>query len=304
MTTSLSAQGWVNAYINAVASVYGTGSAAYLALEGQSFSSATTTDVPLCDLLNVNTPGTQFNCSNSSISPQGLHASVNVLQMLTTEAELFNENGPAIDVTQQLSLPNSPLGDFGTATLSLQAIQPVQVAYGPVGTTASTAQVTATLNVNLASVLGISIGTLSIPLSAASGTVALQALSCTNNAMTSTILSATTNAVSAAVTLNGAQVAALNISGVSPAQTATFTPSQLPPPTTNNPASVGTSSPQLTFSGLSGLGLTNLFLNGQLSPTSVLAEAYGPVLQALGVQVAGAQLTDYYTNCDAVELAS
>jgi uncharacterized membrane protein len=302
MTTSLSAGGWLTAYKNAVASVYGTGGTAYASLQAQSFSTSASTNVRLCDLVWVNTPGTQFNCTNTSISPQGLRASLNVLQMLTTEAD-FTDGQNAIDVTSALNL-SSPLGNFGTTTLSLHLIQPLQVAYGPIGTTASTAQVTATLNVSLASLLGISIGTLSIPLSAASGTVALQALSCTNNAMTSTQLLATTNAVSAAVTLSGAQVAALNISGVSPAQSATFTASQVPPPATNNPASVGTTSPTFSFSGQSGLGLTNLFVNGLLSSTSVLAAAYGPVLQALGVQVAGAQLTDYYTNCDAVQLAS
>jgi uncharacterized membrane protein len=302
MTANLSAAGWLTAYINAVGNVYGTGSTAYATLQALSFSTAASTDVPLCNMLWVNTPGTQFNCQNSSISPQGLDASFNVLQMLTTEAELLDNNN-SIDVTAALGL-SSPLGNFGTATLTLDVLQPEQVAYGPVGTQASTAQVTSTLNVNLSSLLGVSIGTLSIPLSAASGTVNLQALSCANNALSSGELSATTNALSSAVTLNGTQVATLNIAGVANGSgTATFTPSQVPPPKSGNPASVGTSSPQLNFSGLSGLGLTNVFLNAMLSSTSVLAEAYGPVLQALGVQVAGAQLAYLSTNCDAVALA-
>ncbi len=305
MSANLSASGWLTAYMNAVGNVYGTGSTAYATLQGLSFSSSASTNVPLCDLVNVNTPGVQYNCSNTSVSPQGLDASLNVLQMLTTEAELADSSS-AIDVTAALNL-SSTLGNFGTATLSLQMIQPVQVAYGPVGTTASTAQVTSTLNINLLSLLGVSIGTLSIPLSAASGTVSLQALSCTNNSMTSTELSANTQALSTGVTLNGTQVASLSINGVT-AATNTFTSSEVPPTASTqsagtNPASVGTSSPTLSFSGLTGLGLSNLFLNSLLSSTSVLSEAYGPVLQALGVQVAGAQLADYYTNCDAVELA-
>jgi hypothetical protein len=306
MTADLSAGQWLTAYLNAVGNVYGTGSTAYTTLQALSFSTSASTDVEFCHMVYVNVPGTQFNCSNTSVSPQGLDASLNMLQMLTTEAEL-TDGSSAINVTSALNLPNIPLvGSFGSATLTLSVGQPVQVAYGPVGTTASTAQVTATLAVNLLTIGGISIGTLNIPLSAASGTANVQALSCTNNAMTSTELSASTNAVSAAVTLSGSQVATLNISGVS-AQTNTFTSSEVPPTAATqsagtNPASVGTSSPTLSFSGLTGLGLTNLFVNDELTSTSALSEAYGPVLQALGVQVAGAQLTDLATNCDAVSL--
>ena len=249
----------------------------------------------------VNTPGVQYNCQNTSISPQGLDATVNVLQMLTTEAELA-DGSSAIDITSALNLPSSLLGDYGTATLSFQAIQPQQYAYGPVGISAQTAQVSATLNINLSTLLGVPIGTLSIPLSAASGTVSLQALSCTNNAMTSAELSATTSALSSAVTLNGSQIASMNISTLSPSpSTNTFTPNQVPPPASNNPATVGSTT--VTFSDVTGLGLTNSFVGSILSSNSVLIEAYLPVLQALGVQVAGAQLAYYYTNCDAVELA-
>jgi tight adherence protein G len=298
MTAELSAQGWLTAYTNAVASAYGTGSAAYATLSGLNFYSSASTDYRFCDMAYVNTPGAQFNCSNTSVSPQGLDATVNVLQMLTTEAEL-TDGSSAIDITSQLNLPPSSLGEYGTATLSFQAIQPAQYAYGPVGTSAQTSQVSATLNVNLLTLLGIPIGTLSIPLSAANGTVSLQALACANNAMTSAILSATTSALSSAVTVDGSQVAAMSITGVS-AQTNTFTPSQVPPPTSNNPATVGSTS--VSFSGVTGLGLTNTFVGSILSSTSVLIEAYLPVLQALGVQVAGAQVAYYATNCDAVTL--
>jgi uncharacterized membrane protein len=304
MTAELSAGGWLTAYKNAVASVYGTSSTAYLTLQALSFYTSASTDVQFCQMAYINTPGVQYNCGNSSLSPQALDASVNVLQMLTTEAELANGSS-AIDVTSALTLPPNPLGEYGTATLTFTAIQPAQYAYGPVGISAQTTQVSATLKINLLTLLGIPIGTLSIPVSAASGAVTLQALSCANNAMTSAELSGTTNAVSSAVTLNGTQVATLNISGVaSGSGTAPFAPSQVPPPAAGNPYSIGTSAPQLNFSGQTGLGLTNLFVNGLLSSTSVLSEAYGPVLQALGVQVAGAQLTYYNTNCDSVELSS
>ncbi len=53
-----------------------------------------------------------------------------------------------------------------------------------------------------------------------------------------------------------------------------------------------------SFSGVSGT--LNASVNTLL--TSVVPGAYGPVLQAAGVQVGGAQVADLSTNCDAVSL--
>lgn len=308
MTTQLTAAQWGTVYLNAIATAYGVSSTQYTNFQtqlGSSLSNSSTTDIPLCDMVNVNTAASTFNCTNHSISAQGLDASVNVLQMLTTEAEL-SDGTSAINITSALNLPNQLLGGFGNSSISFQAIQPVQTAYGPVGTTAETAQVQATVNVNLQTLLGISIGTLSISLTAASGTATLQALTCVDNAMTSTDVGASTNAVTAGVTLSGLNVATLSVNGVSGA-TVPFTASEVPPNSTSisnetNPAYIGTTTPTLSFSSIAGLGLTNSFVNSLLSSTSVLSEAIGPVLQALGIQVAGAQITDLGTNCDAVQL--
>jgi hypothetical protein len=161
--------------------------------------------------------------------------------------------------------------------------------------------------VSLLSLLGISIGTLSIPLTAASGTATLSAVTCVNNAMTATQINASTTALTAGVTLNGLNVATLSVNGVSNAS-APYSANVVPPTSATqtagtNPVSVGTTTPTLSFSGLAGLGLTNLLVNGLLNSTSVLSEAIGPVLQAVGVQLAGADIADLSANCDAVSLA-
>ncbi len=307
MTANLTAGQWLTAWLNVVGTQYGVSSTAYTALQALNFSGGASTQVKLCQLLNVNTSSTQFNCSNSTISPQGLNASINVLQMLTTEAELAN-GASGIDVGSALHLTVAGL-NIGNVKLSLQVIQPAQVAYGPVGTTAKTAQVSSNLSMNLSiPILGTQLGTLSIPLSAASGTATLSTLSCVDNSLSSASIGATTQALSTSVTLTLLGVAttegSLSVSGVSgPSGSVTYSGSVVPPSTATetatpptNPVTVGTSSPTLGFTP-SGV------INALVSPLmSVLASAYGPVLQAVGVQVAGAQIADLSTNCGAVSL--
>ena len=155
MTANLSAGTWLSIYEDAVGNGYGTGSTAYSSLQALgAFSTSSSTDVMLCQLVNINVGGsTPVSCPpNDSITQQGLNASVNVLQMLTTEAELANgTNG--VNLTSALNL-NSALAGFpglAVANVMLSTVvgQPAQVVYGPVGTTASDAQVTATLSMNL-----------------------------------------------------------------------------------------------------------------------------------------------------------
>ena len=319
MTAQLTAAQWQGIYLNAVGTVEGNGSSAYTALQTLIFSNSTSTQVKLCQMLNVDTNGTQVNCTNPSIPTQALSASVNVFQMLTTEAELANGTN-AINITSALNL-SSPLGTIGAVTLSLQVIEPQQDASGAVGsytssaqcpapsgqtsTCAYTAQVKATVNVNLLSLLGISLGTLSIPLSAASGTATLANLTCQNGAMTSTQINGSTNALTAAVTLGGNQVASLSINGVNN-QAATYAGSVVPQTAATasagtNPVTIGTV-PTFSYSGMSPL--LNTFVSSLLTPTSALSTALGPALSAAGVQIAGAQIADFLPNCNAIQLVS
>ena len=324
LTTSLSAQQWQSIWqtatanqvtllgLNCSATPTPTTCAAKTALSSTYLTLTPSKSVELCQLLTVNFNNTNYGCGSGPIPTQGLNASVNVLQSLTAEAELANgSSGVNLNVAGMLGGSDGLL-NFGSVNLSLQMIQPAQVAYGPVGTTATTAQVKSTLSVGL-STLGINLGTLSIPLSAASGTATLHSVTCVDNSMLNTQINGTTQALSTTVTLTlGALVtnaATMTVTGAN--SSATYTQSVVPPtvatatatPNPTNPVNIGTTAPTavLTFGGVAG-GLNSL-VSGLLSPTSsVLAEAYGPVLQGLGVTVAGAQIADLSTNCGAVSL--
>ena len=317
MTAQLTAGQWLSIYESAVGSDYGTGSTAYTSLQALgTFSAAQSTDVKLCQLASVNVAGsTQYNCSNSSISAQGLNASVNVLQMLTTEAELANgTNG--INLTSALNLNSALVGFPGLAVanvmLSTQVIQPAAVAYGPVGTTASDSQVQATLSMNL-TLLGVSLGSLSVPLSAATGTATLSTLTCSDDSLSRMVIapvntvavSSGTNGVTLTLLGNAVAQGTFSVSGVTNGTTS-FSGPALPPATVpptaatesagTNPESVGTSTPTLTFSPAGGA-------NADVSATmGVLATTYGPVLQALGLTVAGADIEAFPANCGTVSL--
>jgi uncharacterized membrane protein len=322
MTAQLTAGQWLSIYETAVGSDYGTGSTQYTSLQALgTFSMAQSTDVKLCQLVNINVASTQYgtNCSpsNSSISQQGLDASVNVLQMLTTEAELANgTNG--INVTSALNLTVPVLGlSVGNVMLSTQVISPAQVAYGPVGTTASDAQVQATLSMNL-TLLGVSLGNLSIPLSAATGTATLNTMTCNDDSLYSMALTVNTNTVSTGssgtgitLTLLGVSTTqgSISISGLSN-KGVTFTGpanpigSNIPPTpataasTTNpNPESVGSTSPSVTFTAAVGA-------NSSVTATmAVLDGVLGMDLQALGLTVGGATVAGLAADCGTVSLA-
>lgn len=321
MSASLSAGQWLSVYENAVASRYGTGSAAYGSLQTLgAFSTAPSTDVSLCHLTNVNVGSSQYNCSNSSISQQGLDAGINVLQMLITQAELANgTNG--IDLTSTLNLNSALTGDPGLSVsnvmLSTVAGTPAQVAYGPVGTTASSAQVQTTLSMNLAR-QGVPEGTLSIPLSAVTGTARLSNMTCIDDSLYSmTTTPATTSSVTSGtngvtLTLQGNPTAQGTFSSGSSSNGAAFTgpanPAGADIPPTAATATAGTnpeprpsnwettSPPTLSFSAAGGA-------NSDVSDTmGVLDSAYGPVLQALGITIGGATIAGFAADCGTVSL--
>lgn len=320
LTQSLTASQWLgilnSALTNEEASV-SCGSSptpdvceAATALSGQTFSNSSSTSIPLCDLAHIEIGTSNYNCNSSPIPSQGLNASINVYQLLDTYGELLDSNNNSyLSVGAALNLQDPGVVNIGTVTLQISFGQPMQIAYGPVGTVATTSQVGATLNVNLASLLGINLGTLTIPLSGATGTSTLTGVTCVDNAMTQTQISTVTSTVSnpSPITLTLAGLVtnegSLTITGGSSSQS--FTATEVPPtssttdpPATassSNPRSVYTTAPSLAYSPSGGV-------LGLLNSTSVLSAAYGPVLQALGVEVAGAQVTDMSTNCGAVSL--
>ncbi len=232
--------------------------------------------------------GSTCSTGNNVLSTAALSASLNVLQMLTTEAEVANG-------THTLDLGTS-LGITGVsdATLTLTLGQIPQVAFGPVGTTASTVQLTTDLKLND----GLP-GIIDIPLSAAQGTATLSTLTCAFNSMTATTIQPTTTAVTGNISLAGVVLASISVSGVNSGNTSPlpFGPSVVPPTATTaangtNPYPASTTTPNLTSSSLVVGTLSGSVLNG----------AVAPILQAVGVSVGNADVADLSTNCGSVSL--
>jgi uncharacterized membrane protein len=234
----------------------------------------------LCQLVSIN----GSSCANGTLATSALNADLNVLQILETQAEVANLNS-ALDLTAALSLPLAT-----SSTITFQAVQPAQIAYGPVGTTASTAQIQADFQMNI-----LGTGLFDIPLTTASATATLTNLTCSGvNALFRTQISVAGTTSTANVTLAGAGIGTLSISGYS--APLSFAANAVPPTATTaqqntNPKVGGTTSPTLTYSGLDGSALT-----------TPLTGVFGPVLQALGVSVGGSQTTVLSANCGAVSL--
>ncbi len=258
---------------------------------------SSSTPISLCQLVSIswNTPssGDYSSCSNGVVPPAALAANLNVLQILTTEAEVANG-------TNEIAITNA-LGITGltTAYLSLSVGQPPQVAFGPVGTEASTAQVQATMTLNIPAVGQVTIG----PFSAASATSTLAAMSCTNNAFSAGKTSSTTQTSSATVAVPGYSGISVSISGVTsssqtfnssnvPPSASTYAPASGPP---SNPKQIGSTTPTPSFSGL---GSTN----PAYTVLTTLAPVLWPILQAAGVSVGNASVAFLSANCGSVSL--
>ena len=265
LSASLSAAQWdsfiATAIANQAALLTCTGGSqpaacnANAALVAQGAFGSTSIDTQLCKMVSIN----GSTCA-TTLSQSALSASINALQTLTTEAQLANGTN-ALDVSAAVGVLNT--------SLKLQVIQPPQVGYGPIGTTASTGQVNATVTV---------LGLIPVTVTAATGTATFTGETCTNNSMTTQL---TANTSLATVT---ATVVILPVTTTIPgASNTVLSFPQPPPPTTQT---IGATSP-----GLGGLvgGLTSALLN--------------PVLQALGVSIANADITDLSASCSPVELA-
>lgn len=278
---------------------------AQTALSALDFSSSTSAQ--LCQMISIN----GSTCANATLSPSALNTSIDLLQMLTTEAELANGSS-ALDVTSALSLPN-----VASASLTLTLIQPAQAAEGAVGTytTASpcpapsgswstcavTAQVSADLKLTVLSLLGAS-ETIDIPLSAAVGYATLSSISCSNQVFQNATINVSTTVASASVTLNGSSLTTLTVNGVNN-KAGTF--SSVPPTASSvsagtNPRNFGSTTPTLVW-GTSLLGL-NLDLNVLTLLNSSLQSVLGPILQAAGASVGGAQVADTWAKCDVIKI--
>lgn len=295
MTQSLPGNEWSSIWKDAVANQVGLLSSPYCAAtptpspcnasSGLTALGSWSTSASLCQVVVID----GSSCGSGSLSTSALSAGLNVLQTLTTEAEVANGTS-AINVQSALGITG-----VTASQLFLTVSQLPKVAYGTVGTIASTAQVQADLQ------LTVSGQVLDIPLTAASGTATLKTLACQYNSMASAKIAVSTTTNTAAITLGGASVATLTISGYGPTPQISFSPTNVPPTAStaaanSNPIAVGSTTPTLSYSGLSTSSPVFTLL------TSTLASVLGPILQAAGVTVGGAEVTYLSTNCDAVSL--
>jgi uncharacterized membrane protein len=201
-----------------------------------------------------------------------LAASVNMLQMLTTEAETADgQNGISISSALGLSTILGPLLSAllgNVATLSVKVIQPPQVATGGVGTSATTSQVQIDLDL-----LGIN-----ITATAVEGTATFTSISCTNFVPNSATFNITDTLVGAAN---------LAVTGA-PNGTSLTVNSPFP-----NSGTTSVGSLSLSLGALSGL---------TSSIISSLTSGVLNIFQALGISIAGNNVTVASATCGSVSL--
>ena len=317
LTTTITGSQWLtilsNAVANQVAQLNCSSTPTALPCEANTGLSAlhfnASTSAELCQMISIN----GSTCTNGSVSTQGLNSSINLLQMLTSEAELANGSS-ALNVTSALSIPNvtsaslyltlvQPAGDGWGTPGSYTSASPCPAPSGQTSACAYTAQVTSDLKLTVTSLLGQGIN-VDIPLSGAIGYATLASMSCTTaQVFQNATINVATTAATGTVTENGTSLGTLTINGVSPQQTGTF--STVPPTTSSvslgtNPRKFGSTTPTLNYSSSLGtLGLDTNLLN---LLTVNLPSVLGPVLQVTGASVGGAQVTDTKVKCGVVSL--
>ena len=245
------------------------------------------TSASLCQMVSIN----GSSCANGTLSTSALSTSLNVLQILTTEAEVANGTN-AINVQSALGITG-----VTASQLYLTVKQLPQVAYGPVGTTASTAQVQADLQLTLPTV-----GCDRHPVGGRQrhGDIEDGRLPVQLHGLGEDRRSPRPRTRTRPSPWPVSTSALLTIGGYGPNPQISFSPTNVPPTAStasatppSNPITVG--SPVPSISGLSSSSPAYTVL-------TTLAGVLGPVLQAAGVAVGGAQVAYLSTNCDAVSL--
>jgi uncharacterized membrane protein len=252
-------------------------------------------------------------CANGNVSTSALNTDLDLLQTLTTEAELANGTN-ALDVKSALGITG-----VTAAKLTLTLGQIPQAAYGPVGsytsgaspcpapsgqtsTCAVTAQVSSDLNLTVLNVVGSPV-TVDIPLSAAVGYATLYSITCSDNMFQNMQILVSTTLASGTVTMNGSTLSTLSINGVTN-RTGTYT--VVPPNATTatntsppqNPQTFGSKTPALHWSP----AITGIDANVAFLLNTTLASVLGPILQVTGADVGGAQVAATSAGCDAINL--
>jgi uncharacterized membrane protein len=203
-------------------------------------------------------------------------ASINAFSLL--QGELFlARKGSALSGTFA-----SGVSGIATVTLSAQVVQPPVIAFGPVGTSATNGQISFSIGTNLLGAVSVQLGA-----TAATGTLTLSSVACTTIGPSSSATASARTSLSG-VTLTVANLPiALDVTAVSPT-TRTFTA----PFTWANSQHVGATSLALTAAvggAVAGLGpIVNLIAGPLVAPLE--ASVVSPILRALGVSLAGADI--------------
>jgi uncharacterized membrane protein len=247
--------------------------------------------VKLGKLLYLSQPG----------SDSALDTTINVFQLVNGSAQL--NNGASFLTVPGLTATVPGVSSFGVA---LRVIQPAQMARGPVGVQASTSQVVVRVTLNLLPILGNAV-TATVDYTMGSGNGTLTAIQCgTSPGIT---INAQTSGATIGNSLTVALLGSLPISGtVAPATPTSVSfsyPTQFAPPVGPTPsfsrhvgvANVGLSPSAFSVGAGSGLlgivgGLAEPIVSTALQTLDVaLVPSLGPVLKALGLDVAGADVT-------------
>jgi uncharacterized membrane protein len=201
--------------------------------------------------------------------------------VLTTEAELANgSSGVSVGTLGGIT-------GVVSGNLTFSAIQPPQFAYGPVNTTATTEQVNADLQ------LQTLVGTLDIPVTAASATATLSKIRCQNNALKKVTIAVSGAAINNNVTLTPPVGSPSVIGQVTEGQFS-GTPSFTTVPPTTSTVQGGTN-PVTTTASLNYTGTQSVLVGAVIA---VLA----PLLQTMGISIGGVQTADLSVNCGSVTL--
>jgi uncharacterized membrane protein len=266
-----------------------------------------TTCLSVCDLANI----LPF-CPSGILPPSDYAISLNVLQTLTLAAELSNGTS-ALSLTAGFNAPAGLNLGITSAQVAFSAITPPSIAYGPVGTTVTDTQVTATVSITSSLLLSILSGTTTIAATAGSGTATLNSVNCTNGALTSVGIGAYTTAASVTITvpvlnilgglLSSTQTTTLTGSGsaASP-NNLTFNAAAIPPSSTTQTATGNNKNPQTIGTTAPGLSTNLLSLGSLLTSVKnfVTGTLVSPILQALGISLANANVSALSDNCSSV----
>ncbi len=258
-----------------------TAAASVSLLRSQLNASAATVSVRMGDLLVVD-----------GASPEAFSsARVNALDLVRGAVLLARDGG------QLNGTVSSGVSGIVDPTLSVHIVEPPRIVFGPVGVTASTGQVSVGLD------LGLRVAFLTVPVTlgidAATGTATLKEVGC-DAALVPVSGAATASTNVAGVTLRVLNLpVAFAVTGVSPTDLSFASPF-----TWAHRQRVGATSFGLATAvgnGLSPLGGLGGLFNSLLAPLE--QAVVSPILQALGVTLAGADVAVLGPTCGTIRLS-